>query len=216
MKKIILSFVMLFALASTASAQDTLYLHGTLFNNYLYDGDFLPFTYYVGFPPSYLGGCGYLEGGSIEHAKKFVIEDSLRHVTVYGNMLTVCDLDTAKQWRAHVRAYCDTSKQETDWSPWIEAGYTTPYNPVGVGSPSDLSRFTSVMPNPATKSATVTSCFGMRRVEVYNMRGMLVYIEGTPQYTTKRIDLTGWAPGQYIVMIETPAGKTAKRLTVVR
>ncbi len=81
MKKIILSLVMMLALASTASAQDTLYLRGTLFNNYLYDGDFLPFTYYVGFPPSYLGGCGYLEGGSIEHAKKFVIEDSL---TIYG------------------------------------------------------------------------------------------------------------------------------------
>lgn len=80
MKKIILSFVMLLALAPTATAQDTLYLHGTLFDNYLYDGNFLPFTTSRWYPPSDLVGCG-MEGGGIEYAKKFVIDDSL---TIYG------------------------------------------------------------------------------------------------------------------------------------
>lgn len=133
--------------------------------------------------------------------------------TVYGNRLTVCDLDTSAQWCVRVRAFCDTSKILTDWTPWLIAGRDMPS---AVDGPSSLASFTSVAPNPATKTATVTSCFGMRGVEVYNMRGILVYVGGAPYYTSTEIDLQGWAPGQYIVIIETPAGKTAKRLTVVK
>lgn len=137
-----------------------------------------------------------------------------RHtVTVTDNMVRICDLDSTATYMVRVRAICDTSKQETDWTSWVT--FTLPHNTESVDEASVLAKYTGVMPNPASESFTVFSSFGLTRIEVYNMRGLLVY-SGEAGYTNTNVSLKGWAPGQYIVMIETPAGKTAKRLTVVR
>lgn len=137
--------------------------------------------------------------------------------TVTGNnLLHLCDLDTTLRYFARIRAYCDTSKVETDWSGWLSFSFPHSAPPQGITQePSLLDRFTHLMPNPAADKVTVTSELGLRRIEVYNARGILVYSEPAG-YSATTIDLRGWPSGQYMMTIETPQGKTAKRLVVTR
>jgi hypothetical protein len=60
-----------------------------------------------------------------------------------------------------------------------------------------LSFYTNIMPNPAAESVTITSSFGLTRIEVYNLRGMLVYSEPAG-FSSATIDLRGWAVGQLL------------------
>ena len=135
--------------------------------------------------------------------------------TVFGNnMLRVCGLDPEKTYRVRARAFCDTSKIETEWSPWVMFDL---HNDNGIeASDTYLSRCTYLSPNPAEGSVTVASSFGLTMVEVYNMRGVLVYSEPAGFSTPAVIDLKGWPAGQYIVVVHTPQGRTAKSLTVVK
>ena len=135
--------------------------------------------------------------------------------TVYGNnMLRVCGLDPEKTYRVRARAFCDTSKIETEWSPWVMFDL---HNDNGIeAGDTYLSRCTYLSPNPAEGSVTVASSFGLTMVEVYNMRGVLVYSEPAGFSTPAVIDLKGWPAGQYIVVVHTPQGRTAKSLTVVK
>ena len=55
----------------------------------------------------------------------------------------------------------------------------------------------------------------VRRIEIHNARGILVYSEPAGSSATT-IDLRGWPSGQYLVRIETPSGATTKRLVVAR
>lgn len=97
-----------------------------------------------------------------------------RHtVTITDNMVRICDLDSTATYMVRVRAICDTSKQETDWTSWVT--FTLPHNTESVDGASVLAKYTGVMPNPASESFTVFSSFGLTRIEVYNMRGLLVY-----------------------------------------
>ena len=138
-----------------------------------------------------------------------------------ANMLHLCGLDTMLTYYARIRAFCDTSKIETDWSNWVSFSFphtdppSPPDPPQGVNEPSVLDQFTHVLPNPAADKVTVMSELGLRRIEVYNARGMLVYSEPVG-YSQATIDLRGWPAGQYMMLIETRQGKTAKRLVVVR
>ena len=135
------------------------------------------------------------------------------NVSVTGNMLRICDLDSAATYALRVRALCDTSKQETDWTSWTT--FTLQQNTEGIGEASALAKYSGVSPNPAASSFTVYSSFGITHIDVYNMRGMLVYSKDAG-YTDTSVSVDGWAQGQYIVMIHTPYGITAKRVTVVR
>ena len=138
-----------------------------------------------------------------------------------ANMLHLCGLDTMMTYYARIRAFCDTSKIETDWSNWVSFSFphtdppSPPDPPQGVDEPSVLDQFTHVLPNPAADKVTVMSELGLRRIEVYNARGILVYSEPVG-YSQASIDLRGWPAGQYMMLIETRQGKTAKRLVVVR
>ena len=138
-----------------------------------------------------------------------------------ANMLHLCGLDTMMTYYARIRAFCDTSKIETDWSNWVSFSFphtdppSPPNPPQGVAEPSVLDQFTHVLPNPATDKVTAMSELGLRRIEVYNARGILVYSEPVG-YSQASIDLRGWPAGQYMMLIETRQGKTAKRLVVAR
>ena len=135
--------------------------------------------------------------------------------TVSGtNMLRICDLDTAKTYLVRVNAFCDTSKIETDWSQWVFFKLPNQSDGIDDGA-SLLSFYTHLMPNPAAERVTVTSSFGLTRIEAYNMQGILIYSEPAG-FTSTTVDLHGWAPGHYIMMIHTPQGVTAKRLTIAR
>ena len=134
--------------------------------------------------------------------------------TVSGtNLLRICNLDSTKTYAVRVRAFCDTSKIQTDWSPWVT--FTLPHTEGIADGESMLSFYTHLMPNPAADRVTVTSSFGLTRIEVYNLQGLLVYSEPAG-FTSTTVDLRGWASGQYIMMVHTPRGVTAKKLTVRR
>ena len=128
-------------------------------------------------------------------------------------MLRICDLDSTKNYFVRVRALCDTSKIQTDWSQWVQFSFA---NTESIADDASLlSFYTHLMPNPAADRVTITSSFGLTRIEVYNLRGLLVYSEPAG-FSSTIIDLRGWAQGQYIMMVHTPQGVTAKRFTVVR
>ena len=134
-------------------------------------------------------------------------------VSVTGNMVRICDLDSAATYALRVRALCDTSKQETDWTGWTT--FTLQQNTEGIDEASALAKYSGVSPNPAASSFTVYSSFGITHIDVYNMRGILVYSKDAG-YSNTSVSLDGWAPGQYVVMIHTPYGITAKRMIVVK
>ncbi len=133
-----------------------------------------------------------------------------------GGMLHVCGLDTMQTYYARVRAFCDTSKIETAWSEWVSFGFPHTDPPQGIAAePTVLDRYTNIRPNPAADVVTVASELGLRRIEIHNARGILVYSEPAGSSATT-IDLRGWPSGQYLVRIETPSGATTKRLVVAR
>ena len=138
-----------------------------------------------------------------------------------SNILHLCGLDTMLSYYVRARAFCDTSKIETDWSNWVPFSFphtdppTPPEPPQGIAEPSVLDRFTHLLPNPASDRVTVMSELGLHRIEVYNARGILVYSEPVG-YSQATIDLRGWPAGQYMMSIETRRGKTTKRLVVAR
>ncbi len=138
-----------------------------------------------------------------------------------SNILHLCGLDTMLAYYVRARAFCDTSKIETDWSNWVPFSFphtdppTPPEPPQGIAEPSVLDRFTHLLPNPAADKVTVMSELGMLHIDIYNARGILVYSEPVG-YSSATIDLRGWPAGQYMMSIETRRGKTTKRLVVAR
>ena len=83
----------------------------------------------------------------------------------------------------------------------------------GVEEASLASRFTEVMPNPATDQVTVISSFTINRIEVYTVAGTLVETIGL-KANTGVIDTSRWPKGAYILRVRTSHGDTAKRLVV--
>lgn len=137
---------------------------------------------------------------------------------VQTNALLLQGLDTTVAYQARVRAYCDTSKLTTEWSDWVRFTLPQrepPHDPQGVQGATVLSQFTTVVPNPASDNALVLSGYSLQKVEVYSTNGVLVYSERADGQQHS-IDLKGWARGNYIVLVETVMGRTAKRLTVVK
>ena len=125
------------------------------------------------------------------------------------NIFRLCGIDTLSEYRFTLRAHCDTSKQETDWSEELVYQYPVRHD-AGIGD-TPLSRHTHLVPNPAHESVVVNTGYTLRRIEVYNSRGILVYSE--PAWgLTATIDLTGWPSGSYIVVVGTQKGRTAKVL----
>lgn len=125
------------------------------------------------------------------------------------NIFRLCGIDTLSEYRFTLQAHCDTSKQETDWSEELVYQYPVRHD-VGTGD-TPLSRHTHLVPNPAHESVVVNTGYTLRRIEVYNSRGILVYSEPAWGLTTA-IDLTGWPSGSYIVVVGTQKGRTAKVL----
>ena len=148
----------------------------------------------------------------------YALEDGYRTAhteTVSGtNMLRICGLDSTKHYFVRVNAFCDTSKIETAWSAWVPFQLGGGTDGIAEGE-SALSHYTYLVPNPASDRLTVTSSFGITHIDVYSLSGVLVYSEPAG-FSNHTVDLSGWAAGQYIVMVHTPHGITAKRLAVVR
>ncbi len=155
------------------------------------------------------------------YAPRNGIASAIDTIVSGANILHLCGLDTMLAYYVRARAFCDTSKIETNWSNWVPFSFphtdppTPPDPPQGIAEPSVLDRFTHLLPNPAADRVTVMSELGMLHIDIYNARGILVYSEPVG-YSSATIDLRGWPAGQYMMSIETRQGKTAKRLVVAR
>ena len=77
-----------------------------------------------------------------------------------------------------------------------------------------LERYVNIAPNPAAKRATVTSSFGLRRVELLDAAGIRVRELEVTGYTAP-LDLVGLPAGTYLVRITTPSGAVTKKLIVL-
>ncbi len=155
------------------------------------------------------------------YAPRNGIASAIDTIVSGANILHLCGLDTMLAYYVRARAFCDTSKIETNWSNWVPFSFphtdppTPPDPPQGIAEPSVLDRFTHLLPNPAADRVTVMSELGMLHIDIYNARGILVYSEPVG-YSSATIDLRGWPAGQYMMSIETRRGKTTKRLVVAR
>jgi hypothetical protein len=74
-----------------------------------------------------------------------------------------------------------------------------------------MESFVSVSPNPTTGMATVTSCFGLSGVELYDLGGALLLSQAASglSYT---LDLRPYAAGVYILKVRTPSGTVTKKI----
>lgn len=126
------------------------------------------------------------------------------------NLFQLCDVDSTTTYYFSVRALCD--KRNTAWTEPLIVYIPRPVNGIEEAE-SEIGRYVSVMPNPATDKVMIKSPMGLRQVEVYNARGILVYsaVAGGQEST---IDLTGWAKGSYIANISTAHGTTTKVFVV--
>ena len=68
-------------------------------------------------------------------------------------------------------------------------------------------------PNPATDEVTITSAYRLTGVEVYAMDGRLRY-QAPAQGLTCRFAVQGWPRGTYLVLVQTAAGTSTKKLVV--
>ena len=106
----------------------------------------------------------------------------------------------------------------SDWSQplYFFLGDTEPTDSpyAGVSTLSETS--VTLVPNPASDQATVTSSFGINGIEVYSLKGELMEHSSRDGATVANIDLQRYPAGSYIVRIRTPKGIVARRLEVVR
>jgi len=68
-------------------------------------------------------------------------------------------------------------------------------------------------PNPATDDVAVTSAYRLTGVEVYAMDGRLLY-QAPAQGLTCHFSVQGWTHGTYLVLVQTAAGTSTKKLVV--
>ena len=108
---------------------------------------------------------------------------------------------------------------DTVWSEWSEplavgdtTGFSDPIDDTLAIDGAAAEQFT-LSPNPAAGQVTVCATQSIKTIEVYDARGTKVYSHApnTDHWTLVTDD---WPAGQYIVTVETAAGKTAKVLTI--
>jgi len=132
-------------------------------------------------------------------------------------MYQICDFNhDIPRYGVQLKAYCD--KQEMPWSEPVY--FNTPSDTgsggsEGIASPTLLSAQTFLQPNPARDEVTVSSSFNLKRIELHDAAGILVYSELAAGHTTT-IDVGFLRSGTYIVTIHTHDGITHKRLVVSR
>ena len=120
----------------------------------------------------------------------------------------------------------DTLVVGPDGSVTLSPGGTVVVNP-GSGSSSGgdgpgvairqtdlVYRYTAVAPNPALDHATVTSSFGISRLEAYDAQGRLVYDSHNLSTFSFQLSTVEWPRGTYLLRITTPLGPTTKKLIV--
>lgn len=77
----------------------------------------------------------------------------------------------------------------------------------------ELSNLTYVYPVPASNEVVLASSVEMQKVEIYNLVGQRIFAENVSGISTK-VNVSDYAPGQYIAKIYTEAGVVTKKMMV--
>ena len=143
--------------------------------------------------------------------------DSCTHFNCPIQVGDIRGLDSCTHYDAYVRAVC--YHDSTCYSQWVGpldifiCDATTGGGDDSLHTITALNVLTNIVPNPASFQATVYSSFQINRITAYSSNGQLVF--DTPlSGLSATLDLKGWTPGFYIVIIHTPLGKVAKKLVV--
>lgn len=76
-----------------------------------------------------------------------------------------------------------------------------------------LERYVFLYPNPAATTTTISSSFGLSRIEVFEPSGRCVYDKPASGLSID-LDISRWPADYYIVNIYTPIGRVTRRLIV--
>ncbi len=135
---------------------------------------------------------------------------------VTGNSVYILTgLDPTSRYGVQLMAECDTCKKMTPWTDpvYFYTGYdTTVHDSTGIEAPTSLlAAQTFLQPNPANDEVTVSSSFNMKRIEMHDAAGVLVYSEPCTGHQVT-VPLYFLRAGTYVVTVETQYGTTHKRL----
>ena len=123
----------------------------------------------------------------------------------------ICGFNEVGRYGVRVKAICD--KVETEWTApvyFYSAGY---HDDTTTAVPTILSANTFLSPNPASGQVVVSSSFDMINIDIYTAQGILVY-SAHPNNHRQEISLDGLHAGTYLVVIDTYAGTTHKKLVI--
>lgn len=147
-------------------------------------------------------------------------QEQWQEVDVTGSTLhTLTGLTPTTCYGVSIKALCDSCKKETPWSApvYFYTGQDTTggSDTTGIAPSSLLSVQTFLQPNPAHDEVTVSSSFGLQRIEITDAKGVMVYSEPATGHQAT-VPTGHLRAGTYIVTIRTHYGTTHKRLIVTR
>ena len=162
---------------------------------------------------------GWAEGNpqyELSVARRGTDPDSGSIFATTDTTYSLAGLDSGVWYTARVRAACDRY-DSLWWSAWSLPThfYLGSTNPDSLGIATAAGARFALSPNPAAGQVTVTAEEGLRHVEVYDARGAVVY-SAAADGTTAVVETKAWPAGQYVVSVETRAGKGSRVLTVAR
>ena len=134
--------------------------------------------------------------------------------TVSSPTITLTGLEVGTQYFALVRGYCGVTDEYGEWTSPLEVEvYQSAHDPEGIEHPSDLGRFTRLVPNPAHGVVNVVSSFRLSRIELYALDGRKVLEQKADGISTV-VDVSGLPSGTYIAALYLPHGVATKKLLV--
>lgn len=162
---------------------------------------------------------GWAEGNpqyELSVARRGTDPDSGSLFATTDTAYSLAGLDSGVWYTARVRAACDRY-DSLWWSAWSLPAhfYLGSTNPDSLGIATAAEAQFMLSPNPAAGQVTVTAAEGLMHIEVYDARGALVY-SAAADGTTAVVETKAWPAGQYVVAVETRAGKGSRVLTVTR
>ena len=167
---------------------------------------------YVEGRQAYLSWSGNRDAAyyEVSYGPEGTTPDQGTKVRTNTSMVCLDSLEPGRRYVAYARTRC-TNDAYGGWSDSVS--FRIPGSGSAIEDASLASRFTAVMPNPATTQATVISSFTINRIEVYTAAGQHV-LTTEPKSNAAALDLSTLSAGTYLLRIQTSAGDTAKKLVV--